>query len=187
MAEAAEAVAGLPAGTIRLKWPNDLVIGRRRPAGDVRKLAGVLGETDGLGTADPRAVVGLGINADWAAADFPPDLAGDDDLAARGRRAAGRRRRAAGGVPRAYSRPRVVDLRAGRFDGAAWADRQLTTGRHDPARDAGRARDRPRDRRRPVDRRAHRGRCRRPPAGDRHVLVGEVTHVRLADPIAERV
>ena len=31
---------------------------RDRPAW--RKLAGVLGETDGLGTADPRAVVGLG-------------------------------------------------------------------------------------------------------------------------------
>ena len=26
MAEAAEAVAGLPTGLIRLKWPNDLVI-----------------------------------------------------------------------------------------------------------------------------------------------------------------
>ena len=73
MADAAEAVAGLPAGTVRLKWPNDLVV----EAGDgtVRKLAGVLGETDGLGTDDPRVVVGLGINADWPAATFPPDLA----------------------------------------------------------------------------------------------------------------
>ena len=44
----------------------------RRP---VRKLAGVLGETDGLGTADPRVVIGIGINADWAADDFPPELA----------------------------------------------------------------------------------------------------------------
>ena len=42
-----------------------------------RKLAGVLGETDGLGTDDPRAVVGIGINADWAPDDFPPELAGD--------------------------------------------------------------------------------------------------------------
>ena len=42
---------------------------------ELRKLAGVLGETDGLGTDDPRVVVGIGINADWAAADFPPDLA----------------------------------------------------------------------------------------------------------------
>ncbi len=30
MADAAEAVAALPPGTIRLKWPNDLVVERRR-------------------------------------------------------------------------------------------------------------------------------------------------------------
>ena len=72
MAEAAEHVAGLPAGTIRLKWPNDLVLAT---GGAVRKVAGVLGETDGLGTRDPRAVIGIGVNTDWAAADFPPDLA----------------------------------------------------------------------------------------------------------------
>ena len=41
----------------------------------LRKLGGVLGEADGLGTGDPRVVVGIGVNADWAAADFPPDLA----------------------------------------------------------------------------------------------------------------
>ena len=35
----------------------------------------MLGETDGLGTHDPRAVIGIGVNTDWAAADFPPDLA----------------------------------------------------------------------------------------------------------------
>ena len=39
------------------------------------KLGGVLGETDGLGSDDPRVVVGIGINGDWAAADFPPELA----------------------------------------------------------------------------------------------------------------
>ena len=64
MADAAEEVAGLAPGTIRLKWPNDLVV---EGDGGVRKLAGVLGETDGLGTDDPRAVVGIGINADWRA------------------------------------------------------------------------------------------------------------------------
>ena len=41
----------------------------------LRKLAGILGETEGLGTDDPRVVVGIGINADWPAVDFPPDLA----------------------------------------------------------------------------------------------------------------
>ena len=72
MAEAAEAAADLPNGTIRLKWPNDLVIDA--PDGWL-KLGGVLGETEGLGTADPRVVVGMGINADWAKADFPADIA----------------------------------------------------------------------------------------------------------------
>ena len=41
---------------------------------EVRKLAGILGETEGLGTADPRVVIGLGLNTEWAAGDFPPDL-----------------------------------------------------------------------------------------------------------------
>ncbi len=73
MAEAAEHVAGLPEGTIRLKWPNDLVV---ESNDGVRKLAGVLGETDGLGGPDPRAIIGLGLNTDWAPANFPPALAG---------------------------------------------------------------------------------------------------------------
>ena len=52
MADAAERLAGLAAGTIRLKWPNDLVV--EGDDGAVRKLAGVLGETEGLGTDDVR-------------------------------------------------------------------------------------------------------------------------------------
>ena len=72
MAQAAEATADLPNGTIRLKWPNDLVV----DAADAwLKLGGVLGETEGLGTRDPRVVVGMGINADWARAEFPADIA----------------------------------------------------------------------------------------------------------------
>ncbi len=94
MADAAEDVAGLPVGSVRCKWPNDLVIEVAGPNAlltgvvdaadavarlaaplELRKLAGVLGESDGLGTDDPRVVVGIGINADWAAVDFPPELA----------------------------------------------------------------------------------------------------------------
>ena len=83
MADAAEEVAGLGDGAIRLKWPNDLVVetvGAAVPmapqvATEVRKLAGILGETTGLGGPDPRVVIGLGLNTDWAAADFPPELA----------------------------------------------------------------------------------------------------------------
>ena len=90
MADAAEDVAGLAEGAIRLKWPNDLVVVFGGPDGllvgdvaaadalasragrrEIRKIAGVLGETEGLGTPDPRVVVGVGINADWAAARLP--------------------------------------------------------------------------------------------------------------------
>jgi len=37
MADAAEEVAGLPIGMLRLKWPNDIVVARTRECG---KLAG---------------------------------------------------------------------------------------------------------------------------------------------------
>jgi len=58
MAHAVHRVAGfLPA----LKWPNDLVVGRR-------KLAGLLAESDG-----DAVVVGIGVNVEWH--DFPPELA----------------------------------------------------------------------------------------------------------------
>ena len=86
----------------------------------------------------------------------------------------------------AYVEPRIDALRAGRFDGAAWTARQVTTGRQvrletaqgietvratgvDPVTGALIVAD---------------------PAtttGDRHVLVGEVTHVRLTEPTTGRV
>ena len=137
MADAAEVVAGLPRGAVRLKWPNDLVVETvgavLPPSGvaptEVRKLAGVLGETEGLGTGDPRAVVGIGIDVDWAAADFPPELAATMTSL----------REAAGGRPVDRDtllhefldrlEARVDRLRGGRFDVADWTDRQLTTGR----------------------------------------------------------
>ena len=126
MAEAAEHVAGLPAGTIRLKWPNDLVL---ETGGAIRKIAGVLGETDGLGTHDPRAVIGIGVNTDWAAADFPPDLAASMTSL---REAAGGRRVDSGRLLDVFLErlePRVAGLRAGDFAGGTWAARQVTTGR----------------------------------------------------------
>jgi BirA family biotin operon repressor/biotin-[acetyl-CoA-carboxylase] ligase len=139
MADAAEEAAGLADGAIRLKWPNDLVVEARPEAGfeptlapsppGYRKLAGVLGETSGLGSGDPLVIVGLGINADWPAAEFPPELApGMTSL-----------REAAGGRPvdRAVLldaflgrlEVRVAALRAGRFDVADWHARQVVTGR----------------------------------------------------------
>jgi BirA family biotin operon repressor/biotin-[acetyl-CoA-carboxylase] ligase len=178
MAVAAETVAGLADGAIRLKWPNDLVIEPgARPA---RKVAGLLGETEGLGTDDPRLVVGLGINADWPADGFPPDLAGSMTSL----------REAAGDRPIDSERLLAVflaqleagidALRSGRFDAAGWADRQLTTGRtirlegHDGSQTVRAIGVEPATGALLVEDRAA-------PGGARPVLVGEVTHVRLAD------
>ena len=127
MAEAAEEVAGLPDGAVGLKWPNDLVLDGE--GGRLRKLAGVLGETDGLGTRDPRVIVGLGINADWPASAFPAELAG----AMTSLREAAHDRPvdlivlAATFVDRL--KPRVQALRGGRFDAAGWRARQASIGR----------------------------------------------------------
>ncbi len=181
MADAAEEMAGLPDGAIRLKWPNDLVVELDETAvdGGVRKVAGLLGETDGLGTADPRVVVGLGINADWPAAAFPQELAGSMTSL----------REASHGRPIDLAllldaflmrvEARVEALRGGRFDAADWQDRQLTTGRtvrlerldgSETVRAIG------------VD--VATGALiiedEAAPGGERHVIVGEITHVRLA-------
>jgi BirA family biotin operon repressor/biotin-[acetyl-CoA-carboxylase] ligase len=147
MAEAAEAVAGLPERAIGLKWPNDLVIevdesGRAmepdQPAvgletatrgAAVRKLGGILGETDGLGTGDPRAIIGIGLNADWPTPAFPPELS---HVMTSLRAAAGERPVEAGNLLDGFlSRlePRVEELHGGRFDEVDWIDRQVTTGR----------------------------------------------------------
>jgi BirA family biotin operon repressor/biotin-[acetyl-CoA-carboxylase] ligase len=126
MADAATSVAGLAAGVIQLKWPNDLVV--ESADGRLRKLGGVLGETDGLGTKDPRAIVGIGLNTDWPADRFPIELAGSMTSL----------RAVAGGsasfTPLLASFVEVLGtrfekLRAGRFDATAWSERQVTTGR----------------------------------------------------------
>lgn len=124
MADAAEEAAGLADRAIRLKWPNDLVTVDE--TGLPRKLAGVLGESEGLGSRDPRVVVGIGVNADWAAADFPPELAPTMTSL----------RVASGGRPvelatlleafTARLEARVEALREGFFDLADFAARQLT-------------------------------------------------------------
>lgn len=133
MADAAEGSAGLGAGSIRCKWPNDLVVEDGGPsdprAGLARKLAGLLGETDGLGTIEPRATIGVGIDVDWPAASFPPDLA---EAMTSLHEVSGGRPVDRNGLLEAFLarlEPGIVALRAGRFDEAAWLDRQLTTGR----------------------------------------------------------
>ena len=149
MADTAEDVAGLRTGAVRLKWPNDLVIEADAPEGDgaahvtgpgtahvtglgggpIRKLGGVLGEADGLGTDDPRVVVGIGLNAGWARDDFPAAIApAMTSLAeASGGRPIHRTLLLDGFLWRLEAR--VEALRAGRFPMDDWTTRQITTGR----------------------------------------------------------
>ncbi len=137
MADAAEDAAGLRDRAIRLKWPNDLVIEGDTPehdgpglgGGAIRKLGGVLGESDGLGTDDPRVVVGIGLNAGWARADFPAAIApAMTSLAeASGGRPIDRALLLDGFLSRLEAR--VEALRAGRFPIDDWTARQITTGR----------------------------------------------------------
>ena len=127
MAAAADEVSRQRPGTVRLKWPNDLVI-VDRATGAAQKVAGVLGETDGLGTPDPRAVIGIGINVDWARDGFPAELAADmtslSEVA--GGRSIGREALASAFLARLE--PLVEALRAGTFAADAWRERQLTNG-----------------------------------------------------------
>ena len=127
MAEASEEIARLPSGSVRLKWPNDLVIATDDAI--IRKLGGVLGETEGLGTVDPRVVVGIGLNADWPAVTFPAELAGTMTSL---RAASGERPVDTAALLDAFTarlEARVETLFGGRFDVTEWAERQITTGR----------------------------------------------------------
>ncbi|HXG25524.1 MAG TPA: biotin--[acetyl-CoA-carboxylase] ligase [Candidatus Binatia bacterium] len=127
MAEACEIGASVRAGTIRLKWPNDLVA-VHPSTGAVRKLAGVLGETDGLGTSDARAVVGIGVNAGWRPEDFPPELA--DSMTSLAELAPGAPidREVVVHVFLQRLERLVGELRGGAFPAEAWRARQLTNG-----------------------------------------------------------
>ena len=127
MRDAAEEAAGLGDGTLSLKWPNDLVA--QGEYGGLLKVAGVLGESVGGDGAVELAVVGIGVNTDWPAELFPPELAaGMTSL-----------RELSGGRPidndvlldafLARLEPRYEALQAGRFDVAGWSTAQRTTGR----------------------------------------------------------
>ena len=49
-----------------LKWPNDVIVGKR-------KLAGILAEGEGIGSPGPSVIIGVGVNLQPAA--YPPDVA----------------------------------------------------------------------------------------------------------------
>jgi BirA family biotin operon repressor/biotin-[acetyl-CoA-carboxylase] ligase len=127
MRDAAEEQAGLKDGTIWLKWPNDLVA--EVADGSLRKVAGVLGESEISGRRVKSAVVGIGINSDWKAADFPwalsPTMTSLRELA-------GRRPIDNAALLDAFLarlEPRYEALNAGTFDAAGWSTAQRTTGR----------------------------------------------------------
>lgn len=127
MLDAAEDAAGLRDATLALKWPNDIVVDG--PDGQLRKVAGVLGETILDGDRVTAAIVGIGINADWAATDFPAELVTSMTSL----------REISGGRPidrdalldgwLARLEPRYEALRYGVFDAGTWSSRQRTTGR----------------------------------------------------------
>jgi len=126
VADAAEEVAGLPIGLLRLKWPNDIAV---VTDSGVRKLAGILSETEDAGTAAVRAVVGIGVNTDWPRVDFPDELAATMTSL---REVAHDRPIDNDALLVAFLlhlEPRVLALRDGHFDVAGWHDRQVTTGR----------------------------------------------------------
>jgi BirA family transcriptional regulator, biotin operon repressor / biotin---[acetyl-CoA-carboxylase] ligase len=185
MADAAEEVAGLPDRQIRLKWPNDLYADGAD--GQPRKLAGVLGETDGLGSPDPRAVIGIGINADWPADTFPPDLAAT--MTSLRETSHGRPIDQAVLLDAFLSRleVRTEALRGGRFDLAGWTDRQMTTGREVELERP----DGTRDLRRALGVDAESGGLvvedTTSTTGERVVHVGEVRRVRLDGGVQVRV
>ena len=129
MADAAEEAAGLPMGKLRLKWPNDIVVEARRAPGGVRKVAGILGESDGAGTPGVTATVGIGINNDWRRGDFPADLT--DVMTSLREVSRGRQveNDVLLGAFLVRLEARLLALRDGHFDLATWHDRQVTTGR----------------------------------------------------------
>ena len=61
--------ACLPVAAVDLKWPNDVV------SEGGRKVGGVLLETALDGSRMVAAVIGIGLNVNWAPADMPPDIA----------------------------------------------------------------------------------------------------------------
>jgi BirA family biotin operon repressor/biotin-[acetyl-CoA-carboxylase] ligase len=127
MRDAAEEEAGLRDGSLWLKWPNDLVVQDERRG--LVKIAGVLGESVSAGESVESAVVGIGINSAWQAADFPWSLAATMTSL----------RELSGGRPidnevlldafLARLEPRYEALRGGTFDAAGWSTAQVTTGR----------------------------------------------------------
>jgi BirA family biotin operon repressor/biotin-[acetyl-CoA-carboxylase] ligase len=112
LAEAVRAATGLPA---EIKWPNDILIARR-------KLAGILTEAAMHGSTSQFVVLGVGVNIQPAA--YPPELGSRvTSIEAETSRPADRAFVLAEIL--ASINARYADLREGRFDAILTAWRQL--------------------------------------------------------------
>jgi len=182
MAAAGEEVAGLPSGMLQLKWPNDIVVAAPDVEAGVRKVAGILGESEGAGTPGVRVVVGIGVNADWPRDRFPAELA--DTMSSLREVSRGRPIDSEALLEEflVCLEPRLLALRDGHFDVAGWHARQVTTGRHvtidmpDGSTRSARAVG--------VDG-ATGALIVEDESGERELLVGEVARVRLAGATAQ--
>jgi len=125
MHDAATSLLGPTADRLALKWPNDVVAVHH---GRLLKVAGLLTEASLEGDHVDTLIVGLGVNVDWSASDYPSELA--DSMwslsEASGRRRIDRDALLAAWIERLG--PMYESLLAGRFDGLRWADAQITTG-----------------------------------------------------------
>jgi BirA family biotin operon repressor/biotin-[acetyl-CoA-carboxylase] ligase len=122
--ETTAALLGEAAGRLALKWPNDLVAVEE---GELRKVGGVLAEVRPDGDRLDSAVVGLGLNVDWPAVEFPGDLsAGMSSLRELAGRPVDREQFLSAWLERLLAS--YGALLAGRFDAARWAAAQATTG-----------------------------------------------------------
>jgi BirA family transcriptional regulator, biotin operon repressor / biotin---[acetyl-CoA-carboxylase] ligase len=127
MRDAAEEQAGLKDGTLWLKWPNDIVADA--PDRSLLKVAGVLGETVISDDRVTSAVVGMGINTNWASVDFPWAVARTMTslLELSGKRPIDNEALLDAFLARLE--PRYEALKAGMFDAGGWSAVQRTTGR----------------------------------------------------------
>jgi BirA family biotin operon repressor/biotin-[acetyl-CoA-carboxylase] ligase len=125
MLGAATSLLGPTADRLALKWPNDIVAVHH---GRLRKVAGVLAQGSLAGDRVATAVVGIGVNVEWAASDYPADLA--DSMWSLSE-ASGRRRIDRHALLDAWLErvgPLYEAVLGDRFDGLRWADAQITTG-----------------------------------------------------------
>jgi BirA family transcriptional regulator, biotin operon repressor / biotin---[acetyl-CoA-carboxylase] ligase len=124
--ESATGQSGTAAVRLALKWPNDIVAVRD---GVLHKVGGLLAESAAAadGTHLDRLVLGLGVNVDWPATTFPPELA--DSMTSLSELAGApidREALLAGWLARMGSG--YLALADGEFEAGRWAAAQATTG-----------------------------------------------------------